>query len=494
MESPVFLPDPDSPASPSAPPLVVDLDGTLIRGDLAMEAMIVVARRGLGSLLALLAMLLRGRGALKTWLARVAPVDPARLAYRPQVLARITQARAQGRPVWLATAAHRRNALRVAAHVGLFDAVLASDHRHNLKGPRKLAAIGAQAGGQPFDYLGDSPADRPIWQAARCALTVGVASHCAHEQRLGPAPRRLRALARAARPHQWAKNALVFVPLASSGLLTQPAELARSLLAFACLSLIASGVYLINDLLDIEADRLHPRKASRPLAAGELSVPQALIAALGSTVLGLGMALALLPPAAFVAMVAYCALTLAYSLRLKAAMIADVLTLACLYTLRIIAGALALEVPVSSWLLLFSVFFFLSLGYLKRYVELLGSPRATHELLSGRGYVPADADIVAPSGIAAGMVAILVLVLFAEAMGRTGTYASPEWLWLLPLPLLYWLNRIWMMARRGQVDSDPVAFAITDTRSLAVGAIMAGLLLVAKFAHVPVHLLALVKP
>jgi hypothetical protein len=165
-------------------------------------------------------------------------------------------------------------------------------------------------------------------------------------------------------------------------------------------------------------------------------------------------------------------------------MIADVLTLACLYTIRIIAGAAAIAVPVSSWLLLFSVFFFLSLGYLKRYVELRSSAREPDELLSGRGYTRSDTEIVAISGLAAGMVSILVMVLFAEAMGKSGAYATPQLLWLLPLPLLYWLNRIWMMGRRGQVDSDPVAFAITDGKSIAVGAALGAILVLAKFAAI----------
>lgn len=493
---PTLLPETvPAPGDPVVPvPLVVDLDGSLIQGDVAAEALVTVARRGLGALLGLLIMVWRGPAALKTWLARRAPVDPHVLAYRLPALEAIARARAQGQPVWLATAAHWRTAHRVAVHLQLFDVVLASSRRHNLKGAAKRDAIAARAGQGPFDYLGDAPADRPIWRAARRALTVGAATKAPGEERLAPQRRPFAALARAARPHQWAKNALVFVPLVTSGLVVHPASLFRALLAFACLSLIASSIYLINDLLDIDADRAHPRKCLRPLAAGELSVPQALVAALIGVTLGLFAAWQTLGLPTFITMAEYCALTLAYSLRLKAAMIADVLALACLYTLRILAGAAAVGVPVSSWLLLFSVFFFLSLGYLKRYIELLGSARDPHELLGGRGYVRADADIVAPCGIATGMVAILVLVLFAEAMSKSGTYASPQVLWLLPLPLLYWLNRVWMMARRGEVDSDPVAFALRDPRSLSVGAILAALLLLAKFAPVPLHVVGVVAP
>ena len=469
-------------------PLVVDLDGTLVRGDVAVESMMRVARMGLQALFGMLLCLLRGRSALKTWLARRAPVDPAKLAYRPEVLALIAQARHEHRPVVLATAAHWRTARRVADYLGGFDTVVASTRRANRKGVAKLACLRAEMRSHSFDYVGDAPADRPIWRGGRKAYTVGVATHTSVETRLTTRPGLAHSLLKAARPHQWAKNLLVFVPLATSGRLVNPAAIGSALMAFGLLSVIASAIYLVNDVLDIDADRAHARKQRRPIAAGDLPIPAALAAALLGAAGGLCAGWMLLGTSAFAALAEYCALTIAYSLRLKSAMIADVLTLACLYTLRIVAGAAAIGVPVSSWLLLFSVFFFLSLGYLKRYVELLGSARESHELLNGRGYIRSDGEIVAMSGIAAGMVAILVIVLFAEAMGRTGTYGTPQLLWLLPLPLLYWLNRIWMMGRRGEVDSDPVAFAIRDRRSLVVGACLATILLAAKFAVLPVQI------
>lgn len=463
--------------------LVVDLDRTLITGDLAMEACVTQAKRGFVAMLAVLWAMIRGRARLKSLLARRAPVNLATLNYRPEVIELIAHARRQRRRVILASAAHWRNARRVANHLGLFDDVIASGARRNAKGGAKLSAIRDALGNQPFDYVGDCSADRSIWQQARIAYTVEAPTGMAHEERIAAPRSRLRALIKAARPHQWAKNALVFVPLASSGLLANPSAIAQSLLAFAAMSLIASSVYLLNDLLDIESDRAHAKKRHRPLASGALPIPLALAACVAFAVAGLALAWQLGVPS-FSAMATYFGLTLAYSMRLKAAMIADVLTLACLYTIRIIAGAAAIAVPVSSWLLLFSVFFFLSLGYLKRYVELRSSAREPDELLSGRGYTRSDTEIVAISGLAAGMVSILVMVLFAEAMGKTGTYATPQLLWLLPLPLLYWLNRIWMMGRRGQVDSDPVAFAITDAKSMAVAGVLGAILIAAKFTAI----------
>ncbi len=464
--------------------LVVDLDRTLITADVAMESLVHLAMGSFRGLFTLLLCMFRGRAAMKRTLARMAPVDATKLPYRPEVLALIQEARRQGRKVILASAAHWRTANRVATHLGLFDLVIASRGRTNMKGKTKLAQIRAAIGDAAFDYVGDAPADRPIWQEARIAYTVGVSTGTAHEHRLFKGRTLTRALIKAARPHQWAKNALVFVPLATSGLMLNGLAIGQALIAFAFMSIIASSVYLLNDLVDIDSDRQHAKKCTRPLASGDLPIPVAVVAATVMMLGGLVGSYLLLSPLTFTAMACYCGLTMTYSFRLKSAMIADVLALACLYTIRIVAGAAAINVATSFWLLLFSVFFFLSLGYLKRYVELSSSARKDHELLSGRGYIRTDTAIVAISGIAAGMVSILVVVLFAEAMGQTMSYASPAMLWLLPLPLLYWLNRIWMMGGRGQVDSDPVAFAVTDPKSIAVGISIAAIVMLAKYAPV----------
>ncbi|MFM6854943.1 MAG: UbiA family prenyltransferase [Sphingopyxis sp.] len=475
-----------------ARPLIVDLDRSLTRADVAMESLVRVARRSVALCAALLWWMLAGRAGLKTRLARLDPVDPARLPYRAEVIALIQSARADGRPVWLASAAHGRNVVRVARHLGLFDGIIASTRRANIKGSAKLAAIRAAFPDTPFDYVGDSTADRPIWRAAQRAYTVGAPVGGPNEERLGQPPRgTARALLKAIRPHQWAKNSLVFVPLLTAGLLGHGGAICATMLAFACLSAIASGVYLLNDLLDIDADRQHGKKQHRPLASGDLTIAVAVVAAVVAVLGGLGAAWWWLGLPAFAALITYFTLTVAYSFRIKSAMIADVITLACLYTIRLVVGAAALGVPISSWLLLFSTFFFLSLGYLKRYIELRGSAVDGDMLLSGRGYVPSDVEIVSMSGISAGMVSLLVIALFADAMQASGQYAAPQLLWLLMLPLLYWFNRVWMMARRGQVDGDPVAFAIRDRRSIIVGAAMTVLVLCAKFVPMGTVLVAL---
>lgn len=474
-----------------AVPLLIDVDGTLLRADLSLESFVRVMRSGLLLALQLVLALLRGRAAAKTFAARHDQIDPARLPYRAEVLDLIATAQAEGRPVILASASHWRPVAAIARHLGLTEPVIATTRRCNVKGIAKLAAIRARIGAEmPFDYVGDSAADRPLWRAARQGWTLGLLPSDGSVQRLGAQPPgALPTLIKAARPHQWAKNALVLVPLLMSGQFMVPLLIAKALAAAVAMSAIASAIYLVNDLLDIDADRAHRTKWQRPLAHGDLAIPAALgwAALLGAGGLALGWVIG--GAGLTIWLLAYVALSLGYSLRLKAAMVADALALALLYTIRIWIGGAAIGVAISYWLLLFSIFLFLSLAYLKRYIEVRASTDQ-RLLVKGRGYVGGDADLIMVSGVAAGMVAILVLALFAHEPEAIASYAEPDLLLLLCLPLLYWLNRIWIMARRGEVEGDPVAFAIRDRRSLAIGAIMGAIFLAAMVGTEPLEALA----
>jgi 4-hydroxybenzoate polyprenyltransferase len=288
------------------------------------------------------------------------------------------------------------------------------------------------------------------------------------------------------RPHQWAKNALVLVPVATAGLLSDPVAVARALAAVLGLSLLASSIYIVNDLLDIDADRQHRKKKFRPLASGEITIPQGLALSGLLAIAGLGIGWTAGGWPLLLALLGYVVLTTAYSLRIKSAMVADVITLAGLYTMRILIGAVAVEVALSEWLLMFSVFLFLSLGYLKRYIELREATVPAHQLVAGRGYTASDLDVVMVSGLGSGLCSILVLALFAADSAATGQYATPHLLWFACIPLLYWINRVWMMARRGEVDGDPVAFALKDRRSIVVGALTAAILVAAQQVTLPI--------
>ena len=481
---------PEMPSSDKIP-LFVDVDGTLTRADISLESFVRIARSGLAALVAVLAWLVAGRAVAKTMAARRDRIDAARLPYRPEVLALIEQARVEGRPVILASASHWRHIRRIAGHLALPDPVIATRGRANLKGSAKLAAIRARIGPDaPFDYIGDSRADMPLWREARQGWSVGHVPARSAVTRLGdPRSAPLRAILKAMRPHQWAKNALVLVPAFTSGEFTKPAVLLTAVAAALLMSLIASSIYLLNDLLDIDSDRAHRTKWKRPLAHGDLPIPAALGLSLFLAAIGLVGGWLLGGPKLTFWLLAYMAITTAYSFRLKAVMVGDAIVLASLYTIRIWIGAVAIGVALSFWLLLFSVFLFLSLAYLKRYIEMRDAIEP-ERLLSGRGYVGGDLDVVMMSGISAGMVAILVLALFAHDPETADHYALPEMLWLLCLPLIYWLNRIWMMARRGEVEGDPVAFAIKDRRSLLVGAVMACLFVAALYGPAMMHMIS----
>lgn len=466
-------------------PLVVDLDGTLTPADVTIESLLRVIRSELMGFFVVIGWLLQGRSVAKALAARFAPPDAAALPLNPGVIALIHAARADGRQIILATASHQRIATRVALATGLFDIAIGSLRRRHLKGTGKLAALRTIIGPGPFDYIGDSPADVPLWRAARTAYSCRY-----HSSGLAIVPvsdvvrRNARAVIRALRPHQWAKNILVFVPVATAGLLLNAEAMLHATLAAALFSLVASGLYQINDVLDIDADRAHAKKCKRPIAAGSLPVAQALLLAAFLITLAFAGALVALGPKFAGVLLLYLILTTAYSIRLKAVVTLDVITLGCLYTLRIAAGAVAVNVVVSSWLLLFSIFFFLSLGYLKRFTEL----RSAHDpkrLLDGRGYIGGDLPVVGMAGVAAGMVSILVMALFITDQKATGNYASPVALWGIFLCLLYWINRVWIMAYRDQIDCDPVAFAVRDVRSIAVAIIAGTIMLVAQSVSIP---------
>lgn len=463
-------------------PLFVDVDGTLTRADISLESFTHIARSGFLNLVLVIVWLFRGRAFAKAMAARRSPIDPTKLPYRQELLDLIAEARSSGRPVILASASHWRNITRIARHLGLAAPVLATRGRSNLKGAAKLAAIRDHVGPDGrFDYAGDSRADICLWEASRQGFSIGHVPAGSHVERLG-SPRRgfFRSLLKAMRPHQWAKNALVLVPALTSGLIARPETLMTALAAALLMSLIASSIYLFNDLLDIESDRAHRTKWKRPLAHGDISIPAALASSFLLAAIGLGGGWLLGGPQLTVWLLAYMALTTAYSLRLKAIMVGDAIVLASLYTIRIWIGGVAVGVAISFWLLLFSVFLFLSLAYLKRYVEMRDATEPAR-LLNGRGYVGGDLDVVMMSGISAGMVSVLVLALFAHDPETMARYAAPELLWMLCIPLIYWLNRIWMMARRGEVEGDPVAFAIKDRRSILIGATMAAILLAALY-------------
>lgn len=461
-------------------PLVVDLDGTLLRTDLLLESALAYLRaQPLHFIRPLLWLARHGKAGLKQRLAESAQLDLRTLPYDPSVIALIRQARQEGRQVILATASHCTLAHRIAASLELFDEVLASDGIINLSAENKRSALVARFGEGGFDYAGNARDDLPVWQSAHEAIAVnpqpGVSARLA--TRSGPTRLLLTTRATAAdwmnalRLHQWLKNLLLFVPLLAAHRLSEPGLLAAGLLAFIAFGLCASSVYVLNDLLDLSADRQHPSKRERAFASGRLPLLTGLLLIPLLLAAAFTLAASALPGAFLAALGAYYLLTLAYSLRLKRYMMVDVIALALLYTLRIVAGAAAMGIALSFWILAFSMFMFLSLALVKRHSELTSTQALEPPPDLGRGYVPSDLATIASLGGSAGFMAVLVLALYINDLNAGAAYSHPQLIWLACPLLLYWVGRTWLLTRRGEMHDDPVVFAMRDRTSLVVGAL-----------------------
>lgn len=450
-------------------PLYVDLDGTLVKTDIAQELLVGAVRVPSALPAILRAGFESGASGIKRAIWSEERFHPELLPYDQEVLAHLRKARAEGRRVVLATAADRQVAEAVAAYLGLFDAILASDPGQNLKGAAKLAAIQADCGGGPFEYLGDSAADIPIWQAAARAGFVaptGAARAYAARSASGAtlvtdaAPPIWRGLWKAMRPHQWAKNVLIFLPLFFAHEYTDAAVVANVMIGFVAMSLMASAVYIINDLLDIPADRRHRVKRNRPFAAGLVRPVHGVSAALAFVMLALALAFGVVGFGFGVILSVYFATTTAYSFVLKQYSTIDVIVLSLLYTVRIVAGAAACGIALSPWLLTFSLFFFVSLAYMKRFIEL--DSVAEDAKLPNRNYQGAEVASVQIFGIANAAAALLTLAQYLNTPIARETYGARDILWLAVPLMMFWMYRTWMWAVRGKVGDDPVVFALTD--------------------------------
>jgi 4-hydroxybenzoate polyprenyltransferase len=456
----------------AARPLCVDLDGTLVRSDLLIEAVLGLIKLNPFYVFLLPVWLLRGKAHLKQKVADRVNLDINLLPYNEPFLEYLRAQRTEGRRLILATASNAKYARQVASHLGLFDQVLASDARVNLSGKRKRDQVVAAFGERGFDYAANERVDLPIWSRAGAAILVNASPGVAAKVRTqtpvakvfeSPRPS-VKAYLAAIRLHQWLKNLLVFVPVVVAHELRDFSLLLQAAAAFVSFGLCASSVYLLNDLLDLESDRQHPRKRHRALTAGTIPIQHGVL--LVPLLLAAAFVVALrLPPWFLAVLGVYYAATLAYSLRLKRVMMIDVLVLATLYTLRVVAGGAATGLGSSFWLLAFSMFLFLSLALVKRYSELVLIRKQVKDAAAGRGYQVRDLETLAQFGIASGYCAVLVLALYINSPTVEALYRHPEALWLICPLLLYWISRVWLLARRGAIHEDPILFALADRRS-----------------------------
>jgi len=467
-------------------PLIVDLDGTLLCSDMLLENFWSAFSQDWRTPLKAAGWLARGRSVLKTRLADSARPDVKSLPYNADVLELIQNWHAAGGHVVLATATTQALADEVAAHLGLFDAVYGSDGTHNLKGPAKADLLVKLYGKGGFVYMGDSSADVPVWKMAAGAVTVNapaslrkvadaVADDVIH---IGAFAGIGRAHLKALRPHQWLKNILIFLPMIVAHQLTA-GTFVQAMLAFVSFSLVASGVYVLNDLLDLASDRAHPRKRERPFASGTVPLSHGGLMAVG--LLGLGLAVAQIVGQAFaLTMLIYFALTTGYSLWLKRLAVIDICVLAGLYTMRIVAGGVATDITLSVWLLALSMFLFLSLAAVKRQAELVDAGAAA-TAASGRDYTANDLPYVSMVALAGGMIAVLITALYLNSDAVRELYARPDALWAICVVLLFWVLRTVLIAHRGQMNDDPVVFAAKDQVSYVCGALILAAAFVGKF-------------
>ncbi len=455
-------------------PLCVDLDGTLTRTDFLLEGLLVLLKNNPLAIFLCLRWIVRGKAYMKEQIARRVTIDVGVLPYNTQLVDYLREEHSAGRPLYLCTASNRRFANQVAEHFGLFDGVLASTEEQNLLGRNKARALVEQFGDGGFDYCGDALADVPVWRQARRAIVVGDRHIAAAAGRVNAAiifferkRRMLPLLLKEMRVHQWVKNILIFLPLLTAHRFTDVGALVAAGIAFASFSLCASSVYLLNDMLDLDADRRHARKRSRPFASGNLPLSFGIVMTVLLLAAGAGLAL-LLPWHFGAVLAAYLAATVAYSFSLKRMALVDVFTLACLYTVRVIAGGTADGIALSYWLILFCVPIFLSLAMVKRYVELDGILRQGKTEAAGRGYIAQDISILRSFGTASAYLAVLVLALYLNSPELKLLYRHPQGLWAVFALTLYWVSRIWMFAFRGQMHDDPIVFAFKDRVSVAV--------------------------
>ena len=459
--------------------IVVDLDGTLVLSDTLHESILLLLKQTSVSILFMPFWLFLGKAAFKSKLAESVALNVDLLPYNQELIEWLIKQRASGKKIVLSTAADYRIANAVAQHLGLFDQVFASEGKNNNAGSNKRMLLDQRLGSNSWDYAGNSKVDLDVWRAANHAIVVNADDIIVKKaNQIGNVRLVIPPIAvtpdvwlKVIRMHQWLKNLLLFIPLLAAHQISDFDAMTTLLIAFISFSFCASAVYIANDLLDLDSDRQHPRKRLRAFARGIVPIKAGFFLALTLAFLSLFMSLAV--GSDFTAwLLFYFAVTTAYSLWLKKLVLVDCLTLAGLYTIRVVAGAAAVSVTLSFWLLAFSVFIFLSLAFVKRFAELDTQIEAGSNKAHGRGYLVSDKSLIQTLGVTAGYAAALVLALYLQSDSVLALYSQPKLIWLAVPLMLFWVSWIWMKAHRGQMHDDPIVFAINDKVSLSVAALI----------------------
>lgn len=462
-------------------PLVFDLDGTLIYSDMLHESAIRVLRDKPLKLLWIPALLLKGKVRLKAYLAEQVIFDPSTLPYNQDLILWLKNQKEAGRKIILCTASHQLIANPIAEYLDLFDHVIATNNFLNVAGKNKADALVALFGEGGFDYVGNSSADIAVWEKSAQGITVNATQNtinsaqkvCSIVYNFPKKSDGIKSILKMLRVHQWLKNILLFAPLVAAHQFNNWQGWISLCLAYIAFSLCASSVYITNDLLDLDSDRKHCKKSRRPFASGAIPIWVGVLSAPALLVISLIVANSVNP--SFMGwLTTYFLISCAYSWGLKRLVLIDCITLAILYTLRVIAGASAIQINLSFWLLAFSIFLFLSLAFVKRYAELESqensfSKHGWNNKIHGRGYYASDASIILTLGIASGYAAVIVFALYLNSDAVIKLYPSPEFIWGEVPILLFWISWVWIKTHRGDMHDDPLIFAIKDKVSLLTG-------------------------
>ncbi|MCD6046856.1 MAG: hypothetical protein K0S08_503 [Gammaproteobacteria bacterium] len=455
-------------------PLFVDLDGTLLFNDSLQEVFWrLLLKHPWYAINAVFLLLTQGRAAFKAFIANHVPLQSIQWAINPAVVQLLKAEKSRGRKIILLTASNEKIARHIVEPLNLFDHIEASSENRNFKGGEKLSWIRTRYPGEEFLYAGNSQDDLILWRHAHESIIVNPSNSVLKEAKkvskevrlIQNCPNFFQRWKKTLRIHQYSKNFLIFIPLLLSGKFLHPTLFLNSLLAFIAFCAMASGSYILNDLVDIDHDRMHATKKNRPFAAGIMECISGLGCALSLIVIALVIS-AFLPISFLLTLICYLILTVSYSFYLKRLAIIDVFTLSILYLIRILAGSAATGIVISNWLFAFGLFFFLSLAYLKRFIEI---DRLDENYVKGRNYKKQDLLLVKIYGICLGLISTLIFTLYLNANATAGIYKHPQGLWLIALFLLYWINHVWHAAVHHNIHDDPVEFALKDKPSLIVG-------------------------
>ncbi len=462
-------------------PLCIDLDGTVIATDSLAESLLVIMKVNPLLLLLLPFWVLRGKYYLKAQLEKNSKITPDKLPYRSKFLDYVKEEKAKGRKIILATASMPSIANSIADYLGIFDEVLASKDNVNLRADNKAKELVRRYGEKGFDYAGDSKADIPVWKHADKAILIHPKKSVLRKARKAGNVHivfqanysKVFAFIKEIRVYQWVKNILLFLPMLLAHDIFNLGLIKNTSIAFVAFSLMASFVYVLNDLLDVEADRVHPTKKNRPIASGKISIFQAFFIIPILFFASLSISVYYLNFEFCGMLLIYVISNILYSFYLKKVMILDIIILSTLYTLRLIAGALAGGVHISPWLIEFSIFFFFSLAAVKRYSELLTLKDTNQTSIKRRGYLVGDIDVVRNFGIISGYLSVMIIAFYVHGQEVVKLYKHPEILWMISPVLLYWVSRVWLIAHRGKMNEDPIVFTGKDIVSWFVGLIVA---------------------